>query len=84
MKLRSYVGGAAVDLSQHVQHHAAVVEVELDDHRTVQLVVDRAGSIHLRAWGNTPMLLGNWNKVGMDAELAYEPATCDEYGNRLK
>ena len=61
----------------------AVVEVILDDNRTVQLVVSKDGKITLRAWGNTPMLLGNGESTSFTAILPYEQPTCDEYGNRL-
>lgn len=83
MKLRNYKNGTPIDLSHALGTHAAVVEVELDDGRTVQMVVRHDGAVDLRAWGNSPMRLGNGNKTAIRFVVAHEPATCDDHGQPL-
>ena len=74
MKVRAYVMGRAIEL-EGVNN--PTLEVEFDDGRTVQLVVNDDGGILLRGWGNIPSKLGNSNSVQMYCDLQYqEPKTC--------
>jgi hypothetical protein len=50
-----------------------VLDVELQDGRTVQLIVNGDGSIDLRGWGNIPIKLGNDNRLNFRADLVFEP-----------
>ena len=84
-EVRAYVGGAKRVLPLHGVSNAygTVLEVVLEDDRTVQFSVNGDGAIMLRGWGNVPMLLGNAAQVSVVLNLSPENPTCDENGNRL-
>jgi len=67
MKARTYIRGRAIPIV--VNQPQAVLEVELDDGRTVQLSVDEAGTILLRGWGNIPASLGNNNTIVLACQI---------------
>lgn len=107
MKLRAYGGrlGAELgkgyrDLTGAVQGHAlgstALLEVEFDDGRTVQLRVEeglpyphepretpRDGAVFLRCYGNIPARVGNGTQHHFHEVLLPEPATHDDNFNPL-
>lgn len=58
--------------------NSAIVEVVLDDDRTVQLSVQNDGSVFLRGWGNVPAKVGNWNRLNLAAKIEKEAATTCE------
>lgn len=77
MKARAYVMGRAVPLEGIANGASTILEVELDDGRTVQLVVDCGGRIGLRAWGNIPAKVGNSTQAGFECHLNFdEQTTC--------
>ena len=77
MKARAYVMGRAIDIPNISNPQSIILEVELDDGRTVQLSVSDTGHIWLRGWGNIPAKVGNGTVVTMDCELPHEdPTTC--------
>jgi hypothetical protein len=75
MLARAYVHGKALPLLGVRNPGSVVLEVELDDGRTVQMAVEDNGRIFLRGWGNTPALLGNANAVEFRCQLAPEEQT---------
>jgi hypothetical protein len=75
MKARAYVMGRAVPLEGVRNPGSTILEVELDDGRTVQLCVDVEGHIHLRAWGNIPAKVGNSTQASFDCQLNLEEQT---------
>lgn len=84
MIARTYVMGQPKFIEVN-DPHSAVIEIELDDGRTVQLVVNKDGTIYLRGWGNIPGKVGNSNKVEFVCELNKEPQThCHICYNELK
>ena len=75
MRISHYVMGKAIALAETT---SAIVEIELVDGRTVQLVVRPDGEIDLRGWGNIPASLGNSTCVGFHCQLDWKQATCCE------
>ena len=75
MKAFAYVHGKPLPLQGVSNPGSIVLEVVLDDDRTVQLVVRDNGEIQVRGWGNTPILLGNGNQVEFMCRLAHEEQT---------
>lgn len=72
MKARTYVQGQPIPIEVNQPAGTAgtaVLEVELDDGRTVQLSVDEAGVILLRGWGNIPATVGNGNTVELTCQV---------------
>jgi len=76
-EVRAYVMGKPVVLHNILNSGNVVLEVELDDGRTVQLVVSGDGEIHLRAWGNVPAKIGNMDRTGFSAVVPCEEQTTD-------
>ncbi len=77
-EVRAYVSGRRVVLPEALGNPgSAVLEVELEDGRTVQLAVSGDGEIFLRAWGNMPQKLGNMNRTGFSAHVEFEEQTHD-------
>lgn len=77
-EVRAYVHGRPVALPRALGNlGSAVLEVELEDGRTVQLVVSGNGDVHLRAWGNVPAKIGNMNRTGFSARVEFEEQTTD-------
>lgn len=75
MKARAYVHGHAVPLDNANNPGSTILEVELDDGRTVQLVVNDTGHIGVRAWGNIPAKVGNTAQVSFECLLHHETQT---------
>ena len=63
---------------------SAGTEIRLTDGRTVQVFVDSDGEIHLRAWGNIPILVGNADRVSFRARIECEEACYCECGSTLR
>lgn len=85
MKARAYVGGKPIELDRMTNPGSAILEVELNDGRTVQLCVNKDGGICLRGWGNIPATVGNSNSIVLTCELKYEePTTCDRCYNQFE
>jgi len=78
MKARIYNHGSPHDLSDKVsgfgEHQSACFEVELDDGRTLQLVVYGTGRYYMRGWGNIPKLVNNMDDLTASGILAPKPA----------
>lgn len=74
MKLAAYKAGARVPILDVTNPDSVVLEVVLDDDRTVQIAVSNKGLVSLRGWGNVPAKVGNWNKLEFTAELQKEDA----------
>jgi hypothetical protein len=72
IKARAYVRGKVVELPDLNNIGSVILEVELDDGRTVQLSVGIEGRIHLRAWGNIPAKVGNADSVHLTAIVPFE------------
>jgi hypothetical protein len=62
----------------------ACVEVIMDDGRAYQMYVMKTGDVSLRAWGNTPMLVGNATEASYYAEVPVKEPTTDMMGMPLK
>lgn len=75
MRVAAYKAGARVPINGVTNPGSVVLEVVLDDDRTVQIVVDKDGEIGLRGWGNVPARVGNGNKLEFRAVLQREEAT---------
>jgi len=75
MKTRIYTRGRPISIE--LNQPTAVLEVELDDGRTVQLNVDKAGAIFLRGWGNIPAKVGNDSTVELICQInPQKPTHC--------
>lgn len=72
MKLRAYIGGTPVDLSQHTNPKGVLIEAELPDGRTVQLSVGDCGNVYLRGWGNIPSKVGCMDSLNLSCTLPYK------------
>ncbi len=81
MKGRTYVLGIPHDV--RVGRKSACFEAELDDHRTVQMVVYDDGTVLVRGWGNAPQLVGNMTQVSFEARVSPQDPTTDEHCNPL-
>lgn len=82
MKAVSYIGGIPKQIP--INHCGAVLEVQLQDGRTVQLSVGDDGLVNLRAWGNVPAKVVNGDQAGASFKLAFEPQTsCPTCYDRL-
>jgi hypothetical protein len=62
----------------------ACVEVVLEDGRTYQMYVVGDGSVHVRAWGNVPALLGNGTMAHFSAAVPQQAPTHDANGHPLQ
>ena len=83
MKTRTYIHGRAVPLELN-NPGSTILEVEMDDGRTVQLVVNDTGHIGLRAWANIPINVGNATQATFECLLQFEEQTfCGTCYNRL-
>lgn len=74
MKVTAYKWGVRHDITEEVVTHgaagaASVIEVQLADGRTVQLVVESDGSVRVRGWGNKPALVGNMENTSFTATI---------------
>ena len=77
-EVRAYVSGNPIVLHEALGNSDSVVlEVELEDGRTVQLVVSGDGRVDLRAWGNVPAKLGNDYLTSFDAVIPFQRQTHD-------
>ena len=77
-EVRAYVGGRPISLPEALGNPgSAVLEVELEDGRTVQLVVSGEGDVHLRAWGNVPAKIGNMDRTSFSAHVQFEEQNTD-------
>jgi len=75
MKAFAYIHGKPLQLQGVSNPGSIVLEVRLDDDRTVQLVVRDDGEIQVRGWGNIPILVGNGNQVEFACRLTPEEQT---------
>lgn len=83
MKLVCYKYGHRYLLDEF--NRGAIVEVEMNDGRTIQLCVDEDGEVNLRGWGNIPGKVGNWSRMNFTAQLLSEvPTHCDICYNHLE
>ena len=84
MKVSAYKMGTRVSILDIDNPGSAILEVTLDDGRTVQLVVESTGLVFLRGWGNVPAKLGNCNLMGFSAQLQKEKQThCEKCYGKL-
>jgi hypothetical protein len=79
-EIRSYDMGTAqpIDRKHYSPEHSAIIEVELEDGRTVQLTVTTNGEVYFRGWGNIPARLGNIARFAFNCEIPVEEATHDD------
>ena len=75
MEVAAYKSGVRIPIDNVANRDSVVLEVKLDDGRTIQLTFDTEGMFYLRGWGNIPARLGNSNKVVFQAAVQYEEAT---------
>lgn len=71
-KVRAYVCGKAVPIEGVTNMGSTILEVELHDGRTVQMVVRLDGTIHIRGWGNVPAKVLNCNSVEVTCILPFQ------------
>lgn len=84
MKTRAYVMGRPVPIEGINNPGSVILEVEMEDGRTVQLAVYRTGQIDLRAWGNIAAKVGNMAQVDMHCTVVpQEQTTCEICYHRL-
>lgn len=80
----AYVAGKTVPIEGAVNQGSAILEVRLDDGRTVQLCVNNDGGVNLRGWGNVPGKVGNSTRLDFSAYLPHEdPTTCETCLDKL-
>jgi hypothetical protein len=69
MRVAAYKSGKAIPINGVANPGSVILEVSLDDGRTVQLTVSSDGTVWLRGWGNTPAKVGNANSLNILAEI---------------
>ena len=85
IKAGAYKAGRKIPLGDIANPGSAILEVELGDHRTVQLVVREDGTVSLRGWGNKPMKMGNSTQMEFSAVLQKQgPVFCEGCFNPLE
>lgn len=87
MNAYTYVNGIARSFPINIRANGsvAILEVRLSGGQTIQLTVGDDGDIHLRGWGNTPIKLGNANKVAFRCSLEQEaPTHCSICFNKFE
>ena len=83
-QVRAYVGGVETPIEGIANPGSVILEVELEDGRTVQFCVNEDGHVEVRGWGNIAAKLGNMNSLQFNANLAFEePTTCEVCYHRL-
>ena len=60
---------------------SVMIEVVLDDKRRVRLNVDSNGKVCVRAWGTTPIRLGNITQADVRFQVAKQKPTHDVTGH---
>jgi len=84
MKVAAYKFGKRVPIEGIENPDSVVLEVVLDDDRIIQLNINETGQIFLRGWGNTPVKVGNCNKLELFAQLQKEePTHCEKCHGKL-
>lgn len=64
-----------IPVNTHANGANAVIEVELNDGRTVQLYINEEGDFCIRGWGNVPAKIGNMNRITLACHIEHEPQT---------
>jgi hypothetical protein len=75
MRVAAYKSGKAIPINGVANPGSVILEVSLDDGRTVQLTVSSDGTVWLRGWGNTPAKVGNANSLNILAEIQKQEQT---------
>ena len=90
MLLKIYDGGKVVDNYEWPTVRGSLpgsglIEMQAADGRTLQVVFDEEGRVHIRGWGNIPGKVGNMDRFSVHGSVAFEePDTCDICFNRLE
>lgn len=82
MKIKIYRHGRIEEID--IDQRSVAVDIVLADNRTARMSFSEGGQLLVRAWGNSPMLLGNWDRQSMSFVVTHERPTSDEFGNPLK
>jgi hypothetical protein len=75
MRVAAYVNGSHLPIRGVANRDSVILEVTLDDSRTVQLDVRGDGVVQLRGWGNNPAKVGNWNTLNLTTQINKQEQT---------